>query len=130
MNMTVIEKVAKSRSGLENKLRNLLAKPVFLIEADAFALPCGCYGITMNSRGLQVDDLEIFEEHITEYLKEASLGLDIEPSFLFARLIPGTSEIASLNSRVLCNRCYIDFSKGSGKNPRPDIYILYLDRRE
>ena len=128
--MTVIEKLAKNRNGLENKLRNLLAKPVFLIEADAFALPCGCCGITVNTRGIQVDDLEIFEEHITGYLKEASLELDIEPSFLFARLVPGTSELASLNSRVLCNRCYMDFSKGSGKRPRPDIYILKLDRRE
>ena len=128
--MTVIEKIAKNRSGLENRLRNLLAKPVLLLEADAFALPCGCCGITMNSRGIQVDDLEIFEEHIKEYLKDASIELDIEPSFLFARLIPGTSEIASLNSRVLCNRCYADFSKGTGKNPRPDIYILNLDRRE
>ncbi|MDW7731016.1 MAG: DUF5402 family protein [Methanolobus sp.] len=128
--MTVIEKLAKSRSGLENRLRNLLAKPVFLIEADAFALPCGCCGITANTRGLQVDDLEIFEDHIEEYLKETSIELDIEPSFLFARLIPGTSEIASLNSRVLCNRCYMDFAKGSGKKPRPDIYILNLGRRE
>ena len=128
--MTIVEKLSKNRSGLENRLRNLLAKPVLLIEADAFALPCGCCGITINTRGLQVDDLEIFEEHITEYLKETSLGLDIEPSFLFARLIPGTSEIASLNSRVLCNRCYVDFARGNGKKPRPDIYILNLDRRE
>ncbi|MBN2110111.1 MAG: DUF5402 family protein [Methanosarcinaceae archaeon] len=128
--MTVIEKLANNRRTLENRLQKLLARPVFLIEADVFALPCGCCGITINTRGLQVDDLEIFEEHIKEYLKEASEEMEIEPSFLFARLIPGTSEIASLNSRILCNRCYMDFSRGSGKSPRPDIYILELDRRE
>ncbi|TGC10955.1 DUF5402 family protein [Methanolobus halotolerans] len=128
--MNITQKLSKNRSVLENKLRDLLAKPVFLIEEDAFALPCGCCGITANARGLQADDLEIFEDHIAQYLKEASLELDIEPSFLFARIIPGTSEIASLNSRVLCNRCYMDFARGSGKKPRPDIYILSLDRRK
>jgi len=128
--MNLIEKLSNNRSVLENRLRELLAKPVFLIEADAFALPCGCHGITINTRGLQVDDLEVFQEHITKYFKEASLEMEVEPSFLFARLIPGTPELASLNSRVLCDRCYMDFARGSGKSPRPDIYILNLVRRE
>ncbi|WP_319508601.1 DUF5402 family protein [uncultured Methanolobus sp.] len=128
--MTITETLSKNRGELEIKLRNLLAKPVFLIEMDAFALPCGCNGATINTRGLQYDDLEIFEEHISKYLKETSENLEIQPSFLFARLVPGTAEIASLNSRVLCNRCYMDFARGSGKKPRPDIYILNFVRRE
>lgn len=128
--MTITETLAKNRGDLETKLRNLLAKPVFIIEMDAFALPCGCKGTTINTRGLQYDDLEIFEEHINEYLKKTSEDLEIEPSFLFARLVPGTAEIASLNSRVLCNRCYMDFARGTGKRPRPDIYILSFTRRD
>ncbi|WP_406670959.1 DUF5402 family protein [Methanolobus sp. ZRKC4] len=128
--MTITETLANNRGDLETKLRNLLAKPVFLIEADAFALPCGCKGTTINTRGLQYDDLEIFEGHINEYLKTTSESLEIEPSFLFARVVPGTSEIASLNSRVLCNRCYMDFARGTGKRPRPDIYILSFTRRD
>lgn len=128
--MTITEILAKNRGDLENNLRSLLAKPVFIIEMDAFALPCGCKGVTVNTRGLQYDDLEIFEEHINDYLKKTSENLEIESSFLFARLVPGTAEIASLNSRVLCNRCYMDFSRGSGKKPRPDIYILNFERRE
>lgn len=128
--MTITEILANNRGDLETKLRNLLAKPVFIIEMDVFALPCGCKGITMNTRGLQYDDLEIFEEHICEYLKKTSENLEIEPSFLFARVVPGTAEIASLNSRVLCNRCYMDFARGTGKRPRPDIYILYFTRRD
>ncbi|WP_406659933.1 DUF5402 family protein [Methanolobus sp. ZRKC3] len=128
--MTLIGTISKSRSQLENKLRNLLAKPVFLIEMDAFALPCGCNGATINTRGVQLDDLEVFEEHICKELEETSRSLDIEPSFLFARLIPGTAEIASLNSRLLCDRCYMDFARGEGKRPRPDIYILKFDRKE
>jgi len=128
--MTLIETVSKGRSQLENKLRNLLAKPVFLIEMDVFSLPCGCNGTTINTRGIQLDDLEVFEERMISELENASLGLEIEPSFLFARLIPGTAEIASLNSRLLCERCYADFAKGSGKRPRPDIYILKFNRRE
>ncbi len=126
----ITETLAKNRGDLENKMRNLLAKPVFIIEMDAFALPCGCKGTTINTRGLQYDDLEIFEDHIKKYLGETSNNLGIEPSFLFARLIPGTAEVASLNSRVLCNRCYMDFAKGNGKRPRPDIYIFNLTRRE
>ncbi|ETA67584.1 hypothetical protein MettiDRAFT_1011 [Methanolobus tindarius DSM 2278] len=128
--MTITETLAKNRGDLENKLRNLLAKPVFILELDAFALPCGCKGATINTRGLQIDDLEIFEEHINEYLKNTSENLEVEPSFLFARLVPGTAEVASLNSRVLCNRCYMDFACGTGKQPRPDIYILNFSRRE
>jgi hypothetical protein len=128
--MRITDRLSKNRGQLENKLRNILAKPVFLIEEDIFALPCGCCGITINTRGLQADDLEVFEEHIREYLKAASLDLDVEPSFLFARLVPGTAEIASLNSRLLCSRCYMDFARSSGKMPRPDIYILNFDRRE
>ena len=128
--MTLIETVSKSRGQLENKLRNLLAKPVFLIEMDVFSLPCGCNGATINTRGVQLDDLEVFEEHILKCLEDTSNDIEIEPSFLFARLIPGTAEIASLNSRLLCERCYADFAKGSGKRPRPDIYILKFNRRE
>jgi hypothetical protein len=97
---------------------------------DAFALPCGCGGVTINTRGLQLDDLEVFEEHILKYFTETVTSLEIDPSFLFVRLIPGTSEIASINARMLCSNCYMDFGRGSGKQPRPDIYILRFDRRE
>ncbi|MBN1133717.1 MAG: DUF5402 family protein [Methanosarcinaceae archaeon] len=127
--MTLTEELLIARGELENNLRNLLGIPVFLIEMDGFALPCGCSGATINIRGLQVDDLEIFEEQILKYLNNAAENLEIEPSFIFARLIPGTSEVASLNIRMLCNRCYMDFARGSGKQPRPDIYILRFDRR-
>lgn len=124
------QELLKARTSLENNLRELLGVPVFLIEMDAFALPCGCGGVTINTRGLQLDDLEVFEEHIVKYLTDTATSLDIEPSFLFARLIPGTAEIASINARVLCNNCYMDFGRGSGKQPRPDIYIMRFDRRE
>lgn len=128
--MSMTQELLKARTSLENNLRELLGVPVFLIEMDAFALPCGCGGVTINTRGLQLDDLEVFEEHIVKYLTDTATSLDIEPSFLFARLIPGTAEIASINARVLCNNCYMDFGRGSGKQPRPDIYIMRFDRRE
>lgn len=128
--MTIGQDMLKARGSLENKLRDLLGIPVFLIEMDMFALPCGCSGVTVNTRGLQLDDLEIFEEPILKHLTETVTGLEIEPSFLFVRLIPGTSEVASVNARMLCNNCYMDFGRGSGKQPRPDIYILKFDRRE
>ncbi|WP_250867838.1 MULTISPECIES: DUF5402 family protein [Methanococcoides] len=63
-------------------------------------------------------------------LLKRSHPLRSTPSFLFVRLIPGTAEIASINARMLCSNCYMDFGRGSGKQPRPDIYILRFDRRE
>lgn len=94
--MTITDSLLKVRTELEDNLRNLLGIPVYLIELDAFALPCGCSGATINRRGFTVDDIEVFEEHILKFLEEATLKLEIQPSFLFARLIPGTAEVASL----------------------------------
>lgn len=128
--MTITDSLLKVRTELEDNLRNLLGIPVYLIELDAFALPCGCSGATINIRGFTVDDIEVFEEHILKFLEEATLKLEIQPSFLFARLIPGTAEVASLNARMLCDRCYRDFARGEGKQPRPDIYVLKLEKNK
>lgn len=84
---------------------------------------CGCSSVTINARGLQLDDLEIFEEHILKYFTEMVTSLEFDPSFLFVRLISGTAEIASVNARMLCSNCNMDFGRGSGEQPRPDIYI-------
>ncbi len=127
--MTITEELLKARAGLETELRNLVGVPVFIIEMDAFALPCGCNGLTMNTRGLHLDDLEVFDDHILKLIDSTLGSLGIEASFLFARLIPGTAEIASLNARDLCQRCYMDFGTGEGKTPRPDIYILRSDKK-
>lgn len=81
--MTIIQDMLKARGALENKLRELLGIPVFLIEMDAFALPCGCGGVTINTRGLQLDDLEVFEEHILKYFTETVTSLEIDPLFPF-----------------------------------------------
>lgn len=49
--MSMTQELLKARTSLENDLRQLLGVPVFLIEMDAFALPCGCGGVTINTRG-------------------------------------------------------------------------------
>ncbi len=128
--MTITDELLKARAEMENKLRELIGVPVFIIEMDIFALPCGCSGLTINTRGLNLDDLEVFDEHILKLADNTLGSLGIETSFLFARLIPGTAEIASLNARDLCQRCYMDFGTGEGKTPRPDIYILRLNRKD
>jgi hypothetical protein len=122
--MPITESLLSARNELERKLREMLGIPVLLAELDAFALPCGCSGITVNIRGLRTDDVEVFEEHILTFLDDIAGKLGVDPSFVFARLIPGTAEIASLNIRVLCDRCYQEFGHSTGKTPRPDIYIL------
>jgi hypothetical protein len=127
--MTTSE-LLKNRAGFEDKLRKMIGRPVLLIELDMFALPCGCAGITANTRGLEVDDLEVFEPQMQALVKEMAANLEVKPSVIFARLVPGSSIVASLNWRVLCSRCYPDFARGEGKTPRPDLYLLQFERRK
>jgi len=125
----ITEELLQVRSDIENNLRMLLGRAVMVTELDAFALPCGCNGITANIRGLELDDIEVFEEQMLIYFKKIASRLGIPPSFIFARLIPGSSVVAAINWRVLCDRCYPDFARARGKTPRPDIYIMHLERR-
>ncbi len=127
--MTTAE-LLKNRAGFEDKLRKLIGRPILLIELDMFALPCGCAGITANTRGLEVDDLEVFEPQILPLLREMASNLDVKPTVTFARLVPGSSIVASLNWRTLCMRCYPEFARGEGKMPRPDLYLLQFERRK
>lgn len=121
-----LDDLLKLRADLEQSIRQLLGRAVMIIELDLFALPCGCSGYTANTRGLQLDDLEVFEEHFLKILTGTAGSLDLPPNFVFARIIPGSPEIAALNVRNLCKRCYADFASASGKQPRPDIYIMKL----
>lgn len=126
----ITSELLKTRAGFEEKLRKLIGRPILLIELDIFALPCGCTGITANMRGLEVDDLEVFEPQMLALVKEMSSSLEVKPSVIFARIVPGSSIVASLNWRVLCSRCYPDFARGEGKTPRPDLYMLQFERRK
>ena len=126
----ITSEILKNRAGFEEKLRKMIGRPILLIELDMFALPCGCAGITANTRGFEVDDLEVFEPQMLALVKEMAANLEVKPSVIFARLVPGSSIVASLNWRVLCSRCYPDFARGEGKTPRPDIYVLQFERRK
>jgi len=126
----ITAELLKNRADFEEKLRKLIGRPILLIELDLFALPCGCAGITAITRGLEIDDLDVFEEQLLPYLREIAANFEVRPTVTFARLVPGSSVVASLNWRVLCNRCYPEFAKGQGKTPRPDLYILQLDKRK
>ncbi len=126
----ITEELLKNRAGFEEKLRKLIGRPILLIELDTFALPCGCSGITANMRGLAVDDLEVFEPQLLPRVKEMAANLQVKPTVTFARLVPGSSIVASLNWRTLCQRCYPEFARGEGKMPRPDLYLLQFERRK
>ncbi|TAN38309.1 MAG: hypothetical protein EPN24_05850, partial [Candidatus Methanoperedens sp.] len=102
----ITSELLKSRAGFEEKLRKMIGRPILLIELDMFALPCGCAGITANTRGFEMDDLEVFEPQMLALVKEMAANLEVKPSVIFARLVPGSSIVASLNWRVLCSRCY------------------------
>lgn len=126
----ITSELLRNRAGFEEKLRKMIGRPILLIELDIFALPCGCAGITANTRGFEVDDLEVFEPQMLALVKEMAANLEVKPSVIFARIVPGSSIVASLNWRVLCSRCYPDFARGEGKTPRPDIYVLQFERRK
>ena len=125
----ITSEILKNRADFEEKLRKMIGRPILLIELDMFALPCGCAGITANTRGLEVDDLEVFEPQMLGLVKEMAVNLEVRPSVIFARLVPGSSIVASLNWRMLCSKCYPDFARGEGKTPRPDLYLLLFERR-
>jgi hypothetical protein len=91
----ITEDLLQIRSDIEANLRTLLARPIMVTELDVFALPCGCSGITANIRGLELDDIEVFEEQVLLHCKEIASRLDIPSSFMFARLIPGSSVVVS-----------------------------------
>ncbi len=126
----ITSELLKNRAGFEENLRKLIGRPILLIELDMFALPCGCAGVTANMRGLEVEDLEVFEPQLLSIVKEMAANLEVKPTVTFARLVPGSSIVASLNWRVLCNRCYPEFARGEGKMPRPDLYLLQFERRK
>lgn len=126
----ITSELLKNRAAFEENLRKLIGRPILLIELDVFALPCGCAGITANTRGLEVDDLEVFEPQLLSYLKEMAVNLEVKPTVTFARLVPGSSIVASLNWRALCSRCYPDFARGEGKMPRPDLYMLQFEKKK
>jgi hypothetical protein len=126
----ITKDLLKNRAGFEEKIRKLIGRPILLIELDMFALPCGCSGISANTRGLEVDDLEVFEPQLLPYLKEMAANLEVKPTVTFARLVPGSSIVASLNWRMLCPRCYPEFARGEGKMLRPDLYLLQFERRK
>ncbi len=126
----ITSKLLKNRAGFEEKMRKLIGRPILLIELDMFALPCGCAGITANTRGLEVEDLEVFEPQLLPFLKEMASNLEVKPTVTFARLVPGSSIVASLNWRMLCSRCYPEFARGEGKMPRPDLYLLQFERKK
>jgi hypothetical protein len=126
----ILDNLLKTRANMEERIRQLIGRAAMIIELDLFALPCGCSGYTANTRGLALDDLEVFEEHFLKLLKENAEYLSMSPGFVFARIIPGTQEIAALNVRQLCHRCYSDFASTRGKRPRPDIYIFHLMKRK
>jgi len=123
-------RLLKNRAEFEEKLRKLIGRPILLIELDMFALPCGCSGITANTRGLEVEDLEVFQPQLLPYLKEMASSLEVKSTVTFARLVPGSSIVASLNWRMLCSRCYPEFARSEGKMPRPDLYLLQFERRK
>jgi len=125
-----IKELQGARAEIEKKLRQYTGKAVFLSELDVFALACGCNGITANVRGLSIDDVDVFKDVFVSHFASICEMLDVEPTFLFARLIPATNEVAALNARNLCDKCYVELVGEKGQvRPRPDMFVLHFKKR-
>lgn len=73
-------------------------------------------------RGLQIEDIEVYQEHFVAVLSEISKYLGLKPHLIYARTLPGSFEVVAFTARELCNRCKNDLA--SFEKPRPDLIIL------
>ena len=117
------ETIKKDREEFEKFLSDLIKRPIFVPEMDVFASKCGCFGIMIMVRGVLVDEVEILKKRIVEKLKEISKNYDINPNWIFVRVIPSSDDVVSFGVRELCGMCKEEYTS---KTPRPELTTLYL----
>ncbi len=119
--MSEVLKLPEIRSKIEEKLRNLTGKSIYIPEVKVFSMACGCRGFLADLRGFQTEEAEVLQKYIVEMLEEYSKHLNLKPELIYARNFPGTYMVAGLTVRELCDRCVHELA---GKSPRPDLIIL------
>jgi hypothetical protein len=79
-------------------------------------------GMLADLRGLQTEDLEVYQKQFVAILSEISKDLGLKPHLIYARTLPGSFEVVAFTARELCNRCKNEL--GNFEKPRPDLIIL------
>jgi hypothetical protein len=117
-----IIKIPENRGKLESTIRKFKGAPVYIMELKVFGTACGCMGMLADLRGLQTEDLEVYQKQFVAILSEISKDLGLRPHLIYARTLPGSFEVVAFTARELCNRCKNEL--GSFEKPRPDLIIL------
>ncbi len=122
-----VNKIPESRGKLESTIRKFKGAPVYIIELKVFGTACGCIGMLADVRGLQIEDIEVYQEQFVAILSEISKDLGLEPHLIYARTLPGSFEVVAFTARELCSRCKNELA--SFEKPRPDLIILSKSRK-
>ncbi len=117
-----LNKIPESRGKLESTIRKFKGAPVYIIELKVFGTACGCIGMLADVRGLQTEDIEVYQKHFVSTLSEIGNYLGLKPNLIYARTLPGSFEVVAFTARELCNRCKKELA--SFDRPRPDLILL------
>ncbi len=118
-----VEKIPESRGKLESTIRKFKGTPVYIAELKVFGTACGCVGMLADVRGLQTEDIEVYQEQFVGVLSEISKNLGLKPNLIYARTLPGSFEVVAFTARELCSRCRGELA--SFEKPRPDLIVLH-----
>lgn len=94
------------RGEVEEKLRILTKRLIYITELGAFSLKCGCKGLTASIRGLKKGYIKHFP-FFNEIAKNIGLATETNSkrNAVYGRTGHGSSEILRITSRELCERC-------------------------
>lgn len=118
----LLDKIPESRGRLESTIRKFKGAPVYIVELKVFGTACGCIGMLADVRGLQTEDIEVYQKQFVGILSEISKNLGLKPHLIYARTLPGSFEVVAFTARELCSRCKNELA--SFEKPRPDLIIL------
>lgn len=117
-----VDKIPENRGKLESTIRKFKGAPVYIVELKVFGTACGCVGMLADVRGLQTEDIEVYQEHFVAILSEISKNFGLKPHLIYARTLPGSFEVVAFTARELCDRCKKELA--SFEQPRPDLILL------
>jgi hypothetical protein len=123
-----LARIPESRGKLESTIRKFKGAPVYIVELKVFGTACGCIGMLADVRGLQTEDIEVYQERFVAILSEISKNLGLKPHLIYARTLPGSFEVVAFTARELCTRCKTELA--SFEKPRPDLIILEQSGRK
>ncbi|MHC1572972.1 MAG: DUF5402 family protein [Candidatus Syntropharchaeales archaeon] len=120
--MNYTEILSSDRAKIEKRLRDLFGFNVSVFQLSNYALGCGCTGLTVSPTGINIDDLEVFKDHIFPTVIESAHDLLLDPTIAYA-IVGGDAGVSALHLADYCDRCAVEYGGADGR-PRPDTYVI------